>query len=187
VHVSTDGMYFYIAGINFDYHGYYMRHLRRSAPTRFALERTQVGSEYYLRHLRTCACGTRAKTSARGTRPRTDPHEGKDAERQFQQEHCFMRKEEHPLNLPYVYGGGPKKQNVQNTWSSQCASLFKSFLQRVKRDYAVETPDGHCGIRSMWRQDNLAGILQRLTQSTFEKAGLNLPGGCDIIRASSSM
>jgi len=108
VHVSTDGRYFYIAGINFDYHGYYMRHLRRSAQTRFALERTQVGSEYYLRQLRTCACGTRAKTSARGTRPWTDPHEGKVAERQFQQEHCLLRKEEHLLTWPYVYGGGPK-------------------------------------------------------------------------------
>ena len=70
-----------------------------------------------------------------------------------------MRKEEQqaiadPPTLPYVYGGGPKKQN---TWSSECAALLKSFLQRVKRDYVVETPEGHCGIRSMWLRIILAG------------------------------
>ena len=173
-HVSTDGVYFYTACINFDYHGYYMRHLRRSAPTRFALERTQVGSVYYLRHLRTCACRTRGKTSARGTRSRTDPHEGKDAERQLQQEHCLIRKEEqqaiaNPPTLTYVYGGGPKKQDVKNTWSSECAALLKSFLQRVKRAYVIEPDDGHCGIRSMWRQDNSCGEFAKIDSEHIRK------------------
>ena len=60
VHVSTDGVYFYTAGINFDYHGYYEAFAEERI-TRFALERTQVGSEYHLRHLRACACGTRVR------------------------------------------------------------------------------------------------------------------------------
>ena len=55
---------------------------------------TPVGSEYYLRHLRTSACGTRGQTGSRGTRPRTDLHERKGAERQFRPQHCLMRKEE---------------------------------------------------------------------------------------------
>ena len=50
-------------------------------------------------------------------RSRTDRHEEKDAERQFQQEHCLMRMEGQqtqaiagPCPLKCFYGGGPKKQ-----------------------------------------------------------------------------
>jgi len=63
------------------------------APTRFAVQ-TPAGSEYYLRHLRTSACGTRGQTGPRGTRPRTDLHERKGAKRQFRPQHFSMRKEE---------------------------------------------------------------------------------------------
>jgi len=92
-----------------------------------------------------------------------------------------------PPTLPYVNGGGPKKQNVHNTWSSQCASLFNSFLQRVKRDYAAETPDGHCGIRSTWCHDNSCGEFARIDSEHIRKGRVKLALGLKITRAPSSM
>ena len=107
-------------------------------PTIFAL-RTPVGSEYYLRHLRTSACGTRARTGPRSWR-----------------RFAFFEDSSKALaelpTLTFVSGGGLKRRRQLDTSSSQYGSLMKSFCQRTKRKWVEEIGDGHCGIRSSWRQ-----------------------------------
>ena len=164
------------------------------APTRFAVQRP-VGPEYCLRHLRTSAFGTRGQTGSSGTRPRTDLHERKGAERQFRPQHCLMRKDEQQqrqrkcrgskqaiADLPtlrYVYGGGPKKRKPRNA-SFQYDSLFQSFCQRTQRIWVEEIPDGHCGIRSTWRQDTSRGEFASIDSEHIRKSREKLASGLRI-------
>ena len=161
------------------------------APTRSPVQ-TPVGPKYYLRHLRTSACGTRGQTGSRGTRPWTDLHERKGAERQFRPQHFLMRKEEQQqrqrecrgskqaiIDLPtltYIYGGGPKKRKAQNT-SSQYDPLFQSTCQRTQRICVEEIPDGNFGIRSMWRQDTSCGKFANINSEHIRKSRGKLASG----------
>ena len=54
--------------------------------------------------------------------------------------------------LAYVCGGGPKRKHQKDTLPSQYGSLMDSFCKRTQRTWVEEIGDGHCGIRSFWRQ-----------------------------------
>ena len=47
----------------------------------------------------------------------------------------------------------------------------------MKRDYVVETPDGHCGIRSIWRQDNSCGEFAKIDSEHIRKGRVKLAWG----------
>ena len=65
---------------------------------------------------------------------------------------------------------------------------YSSLLVSARNEYVLKKSlmeilaFGACGVRIL-----LAGNLQTLTQSTFEKAGASLPRGCELTRAPSSM
>jgi len=116
---------------------------QRRSRTIFIEMRTSVGSEYYLRHLRSSACGTRL---------RAGPHSW----RRF----AFFEDNSPALaelpSLAYVCGGGPKRKQ-EDTLPSQYGSLIDSFCQRTQRNWLEEIGDGHCGIRCLWRQFDEVG------------------------------
>ena len=117
---------------------------------------TLVGSEYYLRHLRTSACGTRARTGPCSSghfaffedSPKAQAEElptfifGGSPKRSRQADLSKAQAEELPT---FIFGGGPKQADTS-------PSQYKSFCQRTKRKLVQEFGDGHCGIRSLWRQ-----------------------------------
>ena len=160
-------------------------------PMKYAA-RTHVGSEYYLRHLRTSACGTRARTGPRSWRRFPLRRLGEsDNERQSRPHRRFLKKENKrkrkaerrrgsdkecgrrgrkhatgkPIGKPptltsigtiYVYGGGLTRKQQRAASTSQYGSLIKSFCQRTNRKRVQESGDGHCGVRSLWRQFDAA-------------------------------
>ena len=160
-------------------------------PMKYAA-RTHVGSEYYLRHLRTSACGTRARTGPRSWRRFPLRRLGEsDNERQSRPHRRFLKKENKrkrkaerrrgsdkecgrrgrkhatgkPIGKPptltsigtiYVYGGGSTRKQQRAASTSQYGSLIKSFCQRTNRKRVQESGDGHCGVRSLWRQFDAA-------------------------------
>ena len=91
------------------------------------------------RHLRSSVCGTR---------PRTGPHSWRRFA--FFEDNSTARAEL-PI-LVYVCGGGPKRKHQEDTLPSQYGSLMDSFCKRTQRTWVEEIGDGHCGIRSFWRQ-----------------------------------
>ena len=76
---------------------------------------TLMGSGYYSRHLRTSACGTRARTG-----PCSSGHFA------FFEDSPKAQAEELPT---FIFGGGPKRSRQAGTSPSQ----YKSFCQRKKR------------------------------------------------------
>ena len=117
---------------------------------------TLVGSEYYLRHLRTSACGTRARTSPCSSghfaffedSPKAQAEElptfifGGSPKRSRQADLLKAQAEELPT---FIFGGGPKQADTP-------PSQLTSFCKRTKRKLVREIGDGHCGVRSLWRQ-----------------------------------
>ena len=102
------------------------------------------------RHLRSSVCGTR---------PRTGPHSWRRFA--FFEDNSTARAEL-PI-LVYVCGGGPKRKHQEDTLPSQYGSLMDSFCKRTQRTWVEEIGDGHCGIRSFWRQfDETIGTEHQL-------------------------
>ena len=117
---------------------------------------TLVGSEYYLRHLRTSACGTRARTS-----PCSSGHFA------FFEDSLKAQAEELPT---FIFGGSPKPSRQVDLSKVQAEEFptfifgggpnqedtpqfqYTSFCQRTKRMLVKEIGDGNCGVRGLWRQ-----------------------------------
>ena len=115
-----------------------------------------MGSEYYLRHLRTSACGTRARTS-----PCSSGHFA------FFEDSLKAQAEELPT---FIFGGSPKPSRQVDLSKVQAEEFptfifgggpnqedtpqfqYTSFCQRTKRMLVKEIGDGNCGVRGLWRQ-----------------------------------
>ena len=168
--------------------------------------RTQPGAGYYLRHVRSCACGTLAKMSAQSkkgptfhehpslTRAKSElenrvrrrfglnigeqRHERRSRikleKKCLRTEACKKRlaectrlrrcewergrklsQEQDPngiegTSFPTFFGGGLQSSNVAD--SKKFKETLDSFLIRSQRMRIRELGDGHCGIRSLFRQ-----------------------------------